>query len=131
MKKDIDIPLVEDVFVAVVLEKNEAFRSMDWNAYLVNDRNVPLEMVLIVTRGYDQKDTTSTMRHQLEELPPKSYAKIEFLQEEVLRLNNEFSISYFVDKKMFHKTFIFPKGSITEEDIKEVPQLKRKGVVQK
>lgn len=131
MKKDIDIPVVEDVFVAVVLEENEAFRSMDWNAYLVNDRNVPLEMVLIVTRGYDQKDTTSTMRHQLEELPAKAYAKIEFLQEEVLRLNNEFSVSYFVDSRMYHKTFVFPKGTITEEDMEEIPQLERKGIVQK
>ena len=131
MKKDIEIPLVEDVFVAVVLEKNETFRSMDWNAYLVNDLDVPLEMILIVTRGYDQKDTTSTMRHQLEELPPKSFAKVEFLQEEVLRLNNEFSVSYFVDSTMFHKTFVFQKGTIREENIKEIPQLQLKGVVQK
>ena len=35
------------------------------------------------------------MRHQLPILPARSYAKIEYLQEEVLSLNNEFKMTFF------------------------------------
>lgn len=128
MKKDISIPKVEDVFMAVVLEENKDFRTMDWNAYLVNDKEIPLETVLIVTRGYDDKDTTSTMRHSITELPPKSFARVEFMQDDVLRLNNEFSVSYFVDTTMFHKKFIFPKNSISQDALQDIPQMQRKGI---
>ena len=86
MKKDIEIPRVTGVFVAAVREENKEFRSMDWNAYLINEKNVPLEMVLIVARGYDGKESTSTMRHTIKVLPAKSFAKIEYMQDDVLRL---------------------------------------------
>lgn len=131
MKKDITIPKVEGVFMAVVLEENKDFRTMDWNAYLVNDKDIPLETVLIVTRGYDEKDVTSTMRHSIKELPPKSFARVEFLQDDVLRLNNEFSVSFFIDSSMFHKKFIFPKNSISQDALQDVPQMQLKGITRK
>ena len=55
MKKDIEIPEVKDVFLAVVREENEDFRSMDWNAYLVNDSSSLIDTVLIVTRGFSDQ----------------------------------------------------------------------------
>lgn len=131
MKKDITIPKVEGVFMAVVLEENKDFRTMDWNAYLVNDKDIPLETVLIVTRGYDEKDVTSTMRHSIKELPPKSFARVEFVQDDVLRLNNEFSVSFFIDSSMFHKKFIFPKNSISQDALQDVPQMQLKGITRK
>ena len=131
MKKDIEIPEVDGVFMAVALEENNDFRTMDWNAYLVNDKDIPLDTVLIVSRGYDHEDTTSTMRHSIDELPPKSFARIEFLQEDVLRLNNEFSVSFFTKSGMYHKKFIFPKNSIRQDALQDVPQLDRPAVVVK
>lgn len=131
MKKDIDIPNVEGVFVAAVREENEEFRSMDWNAYLINDRDATIETVLIVTRGYDDKDVTSTMRHTIKELPPQSFAKVEFLQDEVLKLNNEFSVSFFAEGKMFHKKYTFRKNSINEKALQEIPVMTKKGVLLK
>lgn len=131
MKKDIDIPWVEGIYVAAVREKNEEFQSMDWNAYLINDKETPIDTVLIVTRGYDDKDVTSTMRHSIKELPPQSFAKVEFLQDEVLKLNNEFSVSYFSEGKMFHKKFVFRKNSINEKALQELPVIPKKGVLQK
>lgn len=131
MKEDISIPKVEDVFMAVVLEENKDYRTMDWNAYLVNDKDITLDTVLIVTRGYDDKDTTSTMRHSIAELPPRSFARVEFMQDDILRLNNEFSVSFFVGSKMFHKKFIFPKNSINEDALQDIPQVQRKGITVK
>ncbi len=131
MKKDIDIPRVEGIYVAAVREKNEEFQSMDWNAYLINDKETPIDTVLIVTRGYDDEDVTSTMRHSIKELPPQSFAKVEFLQDEVLKLNNEFSVSYFSEGKMFHKKFVFRKNSINEKALQELPVIPKKGVLLK
>ncbi len=131
MKKDIDIPKVEDVFVAAVREENKEFRSMDWNAYLINDRNTAIDTVLIVSKGYDDKDVTSTMRHTIKELPPQSFAKVEFLQDEVLKLNNEFSVSFFSEGKMFHKKYLFRRNSINEKALQEIPVMARKGILLK
>jgi hypothetical protein len=131
LKKDIQIPEVKQVHVAAVREKNEEFQSMDWNAYIINERNEPLEMVLIVARGYDEKDSTSTMRHSIKVLPAKSFAKIEFMQDDVLRLNNEFAITFFADGKMYEKTYVFKKNSIKENTAIELPVMTSKGILAK
>ena len=131
MQKDINIPEVKEIYVAVVLEENEEFRKQDWNAYLINGRSTAIETVLIVTSGYDEKDATATMRHSLKVLPAKSFAKIEFLQDEVLRLTNEYSISFFAEGKMYHKKFLFPKNSISAKAQQELPVMQQDGVLAK
>lgn len=129
MKKDIEIPAVDGVYVAAVREENKAFRTQDWNAYLINDKKVPIEMILIVSRGYDSERTTATMRHTVKVLPAMSYAKIEYLQDEVLNLNNEFLISFFEGSKMFEKTFVLPKHSVKETAITKIPVMTVKGIL--
>ena len=66
MKKDIDIPKVEGVYIAVVNEYNDIYKTQDWNAYIINDKDVDLEMVLIVTSGYSEKKMTSIFRKKLD-----------------------------------------------------------------
>lgn len=129
MKKDIEIPKVKDIYLAAVKEFNEEFQAEEWNVYLINDSLTDLEMVLIVSRGYDTKRETSVMRHKIEKLPSKSFAKIEFLQEEVLELNNDFRISYFENSRMFDKQFSFQKNSIRETSLKKIPLIPGKGVL--
>ncbi|GAB2761672.1 hypothetical protein [Salinimicrobium soli] len=131
MKKDIEIPQVEDLYVAAVREKHEEYGTQDWNAYLINAGEKPLETVLIVSRGYDGNKETSTMRHTIKVLPAKSFAKVEFLEEKVLALNNEFSISFFSEGKMFHKNYIFRKNTINEKALQELPVMTKKGVLLK
>ncbi len=131
MKKDIDIPEVKDVYVAAVKEFNEEFQADEWNAYLINNSSEDLEMVLIVSKGFDKKRETSLMRHRLEKLPSTSFAKIEFLQDEVLALNNEFRISYFVNSRMFDKKFSFSKNTVKESSLQEVPLIPQRGVLAK
>ncbi len=131
MKKDIEIPEVEGVYVAAVREENKAFRSQDWNAYLINDRKEPIEMVLIIARGYDGKDLTSTMRHSVKLLPAKSYVKIEFMQDEVLRLNNEFLVTFFEGNRMYEKKFTFSKNTVSEDAAVKLPVIPAKGILAK
>ena len=131
MKKDIHIPNVEGVYVAIVNEYNDIYKTNDWNAYIINDKGVDLEMILIVSGGYTQDKITSTMRHKLEKLPAKSYAKIEWLQDDALQLNNEFKITFFEDNQMFDKTFLFRKNTVNLKALQQIPLMEAKGILMK
>ena len=129
MKKDIEIPEVKDVHIAAVKVFNEEFESYEWNVYIINNTNEPIEMVLIVSKGFDKKRETSLMRHKIEVLPAKNFAKIEYLQDEVLTLNNEFKVTYFSGNKMMEKTFLFKSNSIAERLAVEIPVIPEKGIL--
>ncbi len=129
MKKDIKIPEVTDVYVAVTNEYNDIYKTHDWNAYIINDKDVALEMVLIMSRGFSETKATSTMRHKLDKLPAKSYAKIELMQEEILALNNEFKVTFFEDNKMFDKTYVFRKNTINTKALQAIPLMEARGVL--
>ncbi|MGE5944740.1 MAG: hypothetical protein ACM31G_10415 [Flavobacteriales bacterium] len=131
MKKDIEIPKVEGVYVAVVYEYNDIYKTNDWNAYIINDKEVDLDMVLIVTTGYNEEKITSTFRKKLDVLPNKSYAKIELMQEALFALNNTFKVSFFEGNKMFDKTYTFRKNTINLKALQPVPLMKVKGVLVK
>ena len=129
MRKDIKIPKVKDVYVAAVREYNKDFRTHDWNMYIINDGNEPLETVLIVSEGRDDKNITSRMRHSLKLLPPKSYAKIEFLEDSVLPLNNYFNITYFMGDTLYDKQFELPANSALEDNAVRLPVMDARGVL--
>ncbi len=131
MKKDIQIPKVEGVYVAVVHEYNDIYKTQDWNAYIINDKDVDLEVVLIVTSGYSDKKMTSIFRKKLDVLPKKSYAKIELMQEELFALNNEFKVTFFEGNQMFEKTYLFRKNTINERALQTIPLMDVKGVLVK
>ena len=131
MKKDIQIPVVKDVYVAVVNEFNKEHRTYDWNAYIINDKDVDLDTVLIVTKGYNQDKITPVMRHTIKMLPARSYAKIEYLQEDVLNLNNEFKVTFFEGNQMFDKTYLFRKNTINKQALQKLPLMQEKGVLVK
>ena len=131
MKKDIQIPKVEGVYVAIVHEYNELYKTQDWNAYIINDKDVDLEVVLIVISGYSDKKMTSIFRKQLDILPKRSFAKIEYMQEELFALNNEFKVTFFEGNTMFDKTYLFRKNTINERALQTIPLMNVKGVLVK
>lgn len=131
MKKDIQIPKVKDVYVAIVPEYNEVYQTIDWNAYIINAKEVDLEMVLIVSKGYGKTKETSLIRHKLDKLPAKSYAKIELLQDEVLALNNEFKVTFFEGTQMYDKTYLFRENTINTKALRPLPLLDKEGVLVK
>ncbi|EDM44376.1 hypothetical protein SCB49_05085 [unidentified eubacterium SCB49] len=129
MRKDIDIPEVKDIYVAAVLEFNDEYNTHDWNIYLINDGAEPIETVLIVTQGYDEKDMTAPFRKTISVVPAKGYAKIEFIEESVFKLDNFFTTTYFIGNKMFDKRFELPRFSIKEDNTVKLPVMDKKGVL--
>lgn len=131
MKKDIKIPLVTGVYIAVVNEYNAIYKTQDWNAYIINDKDVDLEMVLIVTSGYSDTKTTSVFRKKLDRLPKKSYAKVELMQEDLFALNNTFKVTFFEGNTMFDKTYLFRKNTINLKALQAIPLMDSRGVLVK
>lgn len=133
MKKDIQIPEVENVFVATVQEWSDDFMEKVWYAYLVNDSDFLIESVMVVSKAFGTIDgemkKTSLLRHAFVEVPAVSVVKIEMIEKSVLALNNEFSVSYFIGNKMYDKKFIFKANSINEAETEEVPILFVEGII--
>jgi hypothetical protein len=131
MKKDIKFLEVKDVYVAVVQEQHPEYKTDDWNAYIINNKDVDLETVLIVSKGYSEEKITPLMRHTIKLLPARSYAKIEFMQNDVLALNNEFKVTFFEGNQMLDKTYLFRKNTINNKALQTIPLMQLKGVLVK
>lgn len=133
MKKDIIIPVVENVFIAAVQEWSDDFMEKVWYAYLVNDSDFNLEGVMVVSKAFGTIDgemkKTSLLRHAFVEIPAVSVVKIEMIEKSVLTLNNEFMVTYFIDGTLYDKKFIFKANSISESEMEEVPILFVDGVI--
>jgi hypothetical protein len=133
MKKDIIIPEVENVFIAVVQEWSDEFMEKVWYAYLVNDSDFQLDGVMVVSKAFGTIDgemkKTSLLRHAFAEIPEVSVAKIELIEKSVLALNNEFMVTFFIGNTLYDKKFIFKANSIQEANQEEVPILFVDGII--
>lgn len=132
MKKDIHPPVVEDIGVAIVKEKNKEGAD-EWNVYLINFKSEAIEGVLVTSTGYGELNgetrKSSTLRHFLDTIGPGEFAKIEPIQEEVFGLTNEYWVSFFLHNVMYDKQYIFLAESIQEQHFIKVPLLQKKGVL--
>lgn len=129
MRKDIDIPKVKEVYIAAVFENNEIYNTDEWNIYIINDGNIPIETVLIVAQGYDEKDMTSPMRKTIAMVPAKGFAKIEYIDESVFKLDNFFTITFFKDGVMYDKRYELPRHSIVGDNCVSLPVMPNTGVL--
>ncbi|MEZ7901598.1 MAG: hypothetical protein QMC21_06195 [Flavobacteriales bacterium] len=132
MKKDISQPIVKDVYIAVIAKEHET-GEYEWIAHIVNNGSEKLEGVLISTRGYGEikgeHKKTATFRHSLDEIESKSFKKIETLPDELFALSNEFWVSFYINKKMFDKKYIFLTESISIFNAINVPLINEVGVM--
>lgn len=132
MIKDIPELKVENVAIAIVREKNELDETV-WNSYLLNLKDQKIEGVLVTSTGYgelnEEKVRTSTLRHFLDEVEPKSFVKIEPIIEEVFGINNEYWLSFYFNKTMYDKRYVFLAESITEANFTTIPLINKKGVM--
>ncbi|MFB6307224.1 MAG: hypothetical protein ABEH43_09605, partial [Flavobacteriales bacterium] len=133
MKKDIQIPKVEDVGIGVILEADPETGEDIWNAYLLNFKDKMIQTVLISTKGYGLKDKeeveTSTLRHYIDKVEKKSYAKIEQIKENLFGLTNEFMLTFYIGRTIYDKKFVFVPETIKENNMIEVPLIEKKGVL--
>ena len=133
MKSDIKIPEVENVFFAAVHEWSDDFLENIWNVYLVNDSDFDLDSVMVVSKAFGTLDgemkKTSLLRHAFVQVPSVSVVKVEMVERNVLQLNNEFMVTYFIGNKLYDKKFTFVKNAINEKNVEEVPILFLDGII--
>lgn len=133
MKKDIEIPIVENVYVAAVLMTDDKCEQQWW-IHLINDGTQPLENVMIQSRGYSDIDTksgqkTATLRKVIKVLPAKSAAKLEPIMPEVFHLFNEYWVTFFEGNTLKDRKFIFGPHTIEASIKEDLPVLKDKGIL--
>ncbi|MFQ3576032.1 MAG: hypothetical protein SNJ77_06305 [Cytophagales bacterium] len=133
MKSDIDFPKVSGVLVVVVLKKDDHSLENGWYAYILNRNEVEIKNVMVSSKGYgfinEEKRSTSVLRHFIGNIEPGGYALIEPISDDVLPLNNEFWVSYYMNESLFDKKFIFVPDSIVVENTFTIPELNLQGVV--
>jgi energy-converting hydrogenase Eha subunit E len=133
MKTDITFPTFENIFIAAVQEYSEDFGEKVWFAYLINDSDFQLDAVMIVSKAFGTIDgemkKTSLLRHAFVEVEPVSFQKIELIYKDVLALNNEFMVTFFIGETLYDRKFIFRANSITPDYVEEVPLLFVDGVI--
>jgi hypothetical protein len=131
MLKDIPQLQVENVIVAVVREMEEGENV--WNVYIINLYPDEITGVLVSSAGYGQFEgrdvKTSVLRHMIGNIGSHDYGKIEPIMENLFGLTNEFWVSFFLNKHMYDKKYIFLPESIKEENFTMVPVLGKMGVM--
>lgn len=135
MKKDIEIPKVEDVHVAVVKELNEEKTAEEYNVYLINYKKESLENVMVSSRGYgvdlktNEKIQTSALRHFIGTVEGREFARIELIMQDLFKLNNEYWVSFYIDGQIYDKKFVFLAESIKDENMIDLSVIEKKGVL--
>lgn len=132
MIKDLPENIVEDVSIAVVLE-SQKIDERSWAVYLINEKGTALSNVFVTSKGYGTKDgkevKTSTLRHLFETVEAHSFVKIEIIDPTVFQLNNEYWLSYYIDKTIYDKKYIFLPDSIVDAHMIQIPLIDKKGVL--
>jgi len=132
MKKDIDFGAVEGVSVAVATSAGDTGEPI-WNVYLLNNNTFAIENVLVASKGYGHIDgnevKTSVLRHMFERVEAKSFVQVEPIDPAIFHINNEYWVSYYIDRKIYDKKFVFVPDSIQEENLIEISMLQLQGVL--
>lgn len=132
MKEDIFVPHVENIGVAVTLDKNE-LGGEEWNVYIINYKGQTINNVLVSSKGYGIKEgkniKTSTLTHFFEEIAPHEFKLIEPITEEIFGITNEYFITFYIDGIIHDKKFIFLPEAIQKNNLIDINILEKKGVL--
>lgn len=125
-------PEMKGIIVAAIIDTGDV-NPGDWNVYLANSNNLPIENVMITSRGYgilnDESRETSTIRWFFEKIEPHTFVMIEPIMEEVFGLTNEYYVSFYMDGIMYDKKYLFLPESIDQKYLTMVPVIQEKGVM--
>ena len=131
MKKDIHVPKVEDIAVAIVEEESE--EEKEWVVYLLNMKNCSIHDTLVSSKGYGEinqkKKKTTFFSHYLETLESQSFKKVEMINESVFGLTNEFFLTHYINGVIHDKKYIFLPETIIKENKTKIPLLNKKGIM--
>ena len=130
MKQDINYPEVQDIAIAIIQEEE---KDTFWSVYLINLKDVVLKNVLIASKGYGihkgEDVKTSTLRHYFPEVQPKSFVKIEPIDTLLFKLSNEYWLSFYVEKEIYDKKYVFLAESVIQDHLIEIPLVGKRGVM--
>ena len=89
--------------------------------------------VIVSSKGYGEKDgvevKTTVLRHFLGDIEANTSRKIEAIDPQVFGLTNEYWLSYYIDKTIYDKKYIFLPESIVDENLIKVPLVNKAGIV--
>ncbi|GAB3824207.1 hypothetical protein [Pontibacter rugosus] len=132
MKKDIDFGTVEGISVAIAATPTPEGEPT-WDVYLLNNNAFPIENVLVTSKGYGVIDgnevKTSVLRHMFERVEAKSFVQVEPIDPAIFHINNEYWVSYYIDRQIFDKKFVFVPDSVVEENLIDINLLQMRGVL--
>ncbi len=130
--KDIKMPAVKDVAIAIVKDVDEADQEQ-WYVYLVNNKTKAITDVIINSKGYGTIDEepvkTSILRHYFAEVGEKSFVKIEAIMTNVFGLSNEYWLSFYIGSQIYDQKFVFLPETIKEENFTHIPIMDVQGVM--
>jgi hypothetical protein len=131
MKKDIEIPQVQNVTLAVVKEGLPGME--EWKVYLINNNDFPIDNTLVASEGYGEREgerqKTTVLRHFLETVPARGYAVVEPIDPALFHLNNEYWVSYYIGTQIYDKRFVFVPDTICDANLIFIKELEKEGVL--
>jgi hypothetical protein len=132
MLKDIPQLIVDKIVVAIVQENDDEGKPV-WNVYLINLYDEEIYGVLVSSKGYGTYEgrevKTTVLRHLIGKVEPNEYARIEPLMDNLLGLNNEYWVSFYKNKLMYDKKYVFLPESVRKENLTLIPVLNKRGIM--
>jgi hypothetical protein len=112
-----DLPDLEVKNVTVVIKPE----SGHWSVHLINNNEFPIKDILVASQGYGEKsperEETSIIRQYFDALAPNSSIQVELIDPAVFHLFNEYGVTYYIDKEIYFKKFVFVPDSIVLENL--------------
>tara|TARA_R110001592_G_scaffold307299_2_gene580952 strand:+ start:498917 stop:499294 length:378 start_codon:yes stop_codon:yes gene_type:complete len=102
MKKDFKIPVSTNVGLAIVKHDEDDY----YEAYIINQKDVAIEQIMVNISAYKDDKKTSDMRRVIKVMPANTGEKIENILPEVLEFKTTYLISYFIDNTLYDKKII-------------------------
>ena len=131
MKSDIEFPKVEKVGICAVPHSDS--NGTTWRVHIINMLDEHITNVLVSTRGYgkhnDDQVSTSQLRHYFEEVPARSERAIEVITEELVGLNNQYWVSFYIGDTIYDKKFIFLPDTLLAKNLVDVPIVGERGIL--
>jgi len=132
MKEDIEFLPVENVQLAVIREKNNDDEVL-WSVHILNKNKEKISNVLISSKGYGEKNgekqSTSILRHFIEQVESGESAIIEPIDPDLFHLFNEYWVSYYIGDQIYDKKFIFVPGSLNTNYISFIDMIQKEGIL--
>jgi hypothetical protein len=131
MKQDIPFEPVAGVSIAIVPDSETPVgegQQPTWQVFLLNSNDFALENVLIAADGYGTQPDgeavrTSTLRYHFPEIAPHSATPIELIDPAVFHLTNQYWVSYYRDRQIFDRKFLFVPDSIVPDNLSRLELL--------